>query len=498
MTTAAQLYPHAPETSASAGVSLLWSRTMTTPTETTTDLTAMLDKLREGHRKAPFPSYEQRVAALDKLEKMLLGHKDAIADAIAKDFGGRSRHETLIADVFVTLGAIHHARDHLRDWLEPEPRDVGWAFLPARAEVQLQPVGVVGIIAPWNYPVQLALSPMVGAIAAGNRVMIKPSELTPTTSELLAKMLRETFAEDEVAVALGGPEVGEAFASLPFDHLVFTGSTRVGKIVMRAAAEHLTPVTLELGGKSPTILGEDFSVEEGARRIMAGKCFNAGQTCIAPDYVLLPKAKVAAFTDACKRVVGQLYPDLVKNADYTAIVSDRHFDRLHGYLEDAREKGAKVVELAGSADRAARKMGPSLVLEASEESAVMQEEIFGPILPLVPYGTLDEAIAFVNAHPRPLALYYFGHDRGAIDRVLEKTISGGVCINETMLHCAQDDLPFGGIGPSGMGHYHAHEGFLAFSKKKPVFYQSRLNARGVILPPYGKAADLFLRLTLGK
>jgi coniferyl-aldehyde dehydrogenase len=462
------------------------------------ELRALLTKLQKAHQKMPFPSYEQRVATLDKLEKALLSHKDDFVRAVSSDFGNRSKYESLTAEIYVTVANIRHTRDHLRDWMEVQPREVAWPFMPGRAEVQLQPLGVVGIISPWNYPVQLAIGPMVGALAAGNRVMVKPSELTPKTSALLAEVLGKTFTAEEVVVVVGDAQVGEAFAALPFDHLVFTGSTRVGKLVMRAAAEHLTPVTLELGGKSPTIVGNDFSLEDAAKRILGGKCFNAGQTCIAPDYVLLPKEKISAFVDACKAVFPKLYPDFAKNDDYTTVVNDRHYARLQGYLEEAREKGGKLVELAGAGDKATRKMGPVLVLEPDDGMRLMEDEIFGPILPLVPYEKLEGAIEYVNAHPRPLALYYFGHDQADIDQVLEKTISGSVCVNDTMLQFAQDDLPFGGVGPSGMGHYHSQEGFATFSKKKPVFYQSRINARGVLLPPYGKAADFFFRFTIGK
>jgi acyl-CoA reductase-like NAD-dependent aldehyde dehydrogenase len=465
-----------------------------------TDARAILRRMQAAHRGKPAPSYDTRMDWLERLERTLLRRKDDIADAISKDFGNRSRHESLVAEVFVTQQAIKYARQHLRDWMEPEPREVGWSFLPAAAEVQYQPLGVVGIISPWNYPIQLALSPLVGALAAGNRAIIKPSEFVPRTSQLLDDMMRETFEQDVVAVVTGGPEVGEAFAKLPFDHLVFTGSTRIGKVVMRAAAENLVPVTLELGGKSPTIVGDDIPMEVAATRIMMGKCFNAGQTCIAPDYVFIPEGKEPAFVDACKAAVAKMYPTLANNPDFTAIVNERHHARLSGYVEDAKAKGARVVEInpAGESLDKEHKLAPTLVLDPSEDMLVMQDEIFGPVLPVKTYRALDEAIDYVNDHPRPLALYYFGHDRRAIDRVLEETISGGVSINETMLHCAQDDLPFGGVGPSGMGHYHAREGFEQFSKKKPIFRQARINATGLLRPPFGKAVNTFLKLVLGK
>jgi coniferyl-aldehyde dehydrogenase len=457
--------------------------------------------MRAAQRKAGPPNLETRLSYHDRLEHALLRHKEDVAKAIAADFGARSRHESLLAEVMLTVGAIKHARAHLHEWMETEPREVGWMFMPGRAEVIMQPLGVIGIISPWNYPVQLALVPLVGALAAGNRAILKPSELVPETSRLLARIIEATFSEDHVAVVTGGVEVSAALAALPLEHLVFTGSTRVGKVIMRAAAENLTPLTLELGGKSPAIVGESFSIVQAAQKIMLGKCFNAGQTCIAPDYVMVPKAQVDAFVEACKTAVAELYPRIQSNPDYTAIVNEGHYARLNGYLKDARERGAKVIELnpAGEdLDASAHKLAPHLVLSATDECAVLQEEIFGPILPVLPYETLDEAIAYVNDHPRPLALYFFEHDQEPIDKVLRETVSGGVCINDTMLHVAQDDLPFGGVGPSGMGHYHAREGFETFTKKKPVFYQSRVSSTTLMKAPYGQTIDFILRALLGK
>jgi acyl-CoA reductase-like NAD-dependent aldehyde dehydrogenase len=468
-------------------------------------LMGSLTRMKAAQRSKGAPTYEERVASLEKLERALVSRQSAIADAISRDFGNRSKHESLAGEVYIVLGAIKHARAHLRDWMEIEEREVGWVFLPARVEVRPQPLGVVGIISPWNYPVQLALAPLVQVLAAGNRAMLKPSELVPETAALLRDLIAETYPEDQVTVITGGPDVGEAFAHLPFDHLVFTGSTRVGKLVMKAASENLVPVTLELGGKSPTIVGPDFSVRTAADRIVAGKLFNAGQTCIAPDYVMLPAGMRDAFVDACKAAVMRMYPTLEKNPDYTSIVTDKHFARLRSYVEDAKERGAGLVELnpAGevtgpdSAAAAARKFVPTLVLDPSEEMLVMQEEIFGPILPIRTYDKVEDAIAYVNDHPRPLALYLFSHDKAVTDRVLSETVSGGVTINETMLHVAQDDVPFGGVGPSGIGHYHAREGFDSFTKKKPVFRQSRVNATGLLRPPYGKTLDRLLKLLIG-
>lgn len=465
------------------------------------ELQGLLGRMRAAVRKAGAPDYDTRIEHLDKLERTLLARKHDLAKAVSMDFGCRSKHETLAGEVAVVLNEIKHARAHLHEWMETETRDVTWMFMPARAEVIPQPLGVIGIISPWNYPVQLALAPLVGALAAGNRVMIKPSELAPDTGELLRQMLTETFAPDHVAVVTGGVDVAEAFSRLPFDHLVFTGSTRLGKIVMKAAAENLVPVTLELGGKSPAILGEGYSLTQAAQKIMFGKAFNAGQTCVAPDYVLLPKGRADAFVEECRAAFAQMYPLLQNNPDYTAIINDRHYARLQTYLDDARDRGAKLVELNPAKEQLdpnARKMAPVLVLHAKDDCLLMQEEIFGPILPIRTYETLEEAIGYVNDHPRPLALYYFDHDQKRIDKVLRETVSGGVCVNETLVHVAQVDLPFGGVGPSGMGHYHAREGFDAFTKKKPVFYQSRINGTGLMRPPYGQRMDFFLKMLLGK
>jgi coniferyl-aldehyde dehydrogenase len=373
--------------------------------------------------------------------------------------------------------------------------------MPATCQIVYQPLGVVGIISPWNYPVNLALGPLIAALAAGNRAMIKPSELVPETAELLRDLIAEAFPDDQVTVITGGAEVGEAFSKLPFDHLVFTGSTRVGKIVMRAASENLVPVTLELGGKSPSIVGTDFDTKTAAERIMSGKTFNAGQTCIAPDYALVPAASRDAFVDACKAAVAKMFPTIAKNPDYTSVVNDKHYARIRSYVDDAKTRGGTVVELNPgneTLDPAARKMPPTLVLDATDEMLCMQEEIFGPVLPIVTYTRIEEAIAYVNAHPRPLALYYFGHGRAAIDRVLAETTSGGVSINETLLHFAQEDLPFGGVGASGMGAYHSREGFRSLSMPKPVFRQSRINTTGLLRPPYGKLADRLLGFLIGR
>ena len=464
------------------------------------DLTATLSRLRDAHRRKGPPDEAQRLRWLAKLEKALLSNKDRIADVISADYGSRSRHESLVAEVFITASLIKYNRENLRHWMEPERRHVAMTFFPARAEVHQQPLGVVGIIAPWNYPVQLALAPLVCALAAGNRAMIKPSELTPKTGELLAEILGQAFEPDEVAVVTGGTDVGEAFSKLPIDHLVFTGSTRVGKIVMRAAAENLVPVTLELGGKSPVVVAPDFPTATAAERIISGKLFNSGQTCIAPDYVFLPAGTEDEFVAHAKQAVAAMYPKLVDNPDYTAVINAHHHKRLTGYVKDAEAKGAKIVRLnpASESFEGSNKFEPTIILGATDEMTVMQDQIFGPILPVHTYKDVSEALDYVNDHPRPLALYCFSHDDRQVTRVLTETTSGGVSINETMLHVAQDDLPFGGVGPSGMGAYHGREGFEAFSKKKPIFFQSRVNGTSLLRPPYGKAIDTLLGLLLGK
>ena len=344
---------------------------------------------------------------------------------------------------------------------------------------------MVGVIVRWNYPLFLSIGPLVGALAAGNRVMVKMSESTPATSQLIKELLAKVFPEDLVTVVLGEAEVGMAFSKLPFDHLLFTGATSIGKQVMRAAAENLTPVTLELGGKSPAIVSAEVPLADAAERIAFGKTLNAGQTCVAPDYVLVPKARVEGFVEAYRAAVLRFYPQLENNPDYTAIINERQQRRLSGYLEDAASKGATIVPLYAEAQ--GRRMPHAVLLNVSDEMKVMQDEIFGPLLPVIPYDNLEDAFAFINQRPRPLALYYFGYDKREQQRVLEETHSGGVCLNDTLLHVAQDDMPFGGIGPSGMGHYHGHEGFLTFSKAKGVLVKQRLNAAKLIYPPYGTA-----------
>ena len=457
------------------------------------DAAGLLAAQKRAFAADPMPSRETREARLDRLGALVLGHEAEIARAISADFGHRSAHETRLAEVFVVHAGIRHARRHLGRWMRPRRAPTALYYLPGRNRLLPQPLGAVGIVSPWNYPLQLALAPAVGALAAGNRVLIKPSELTPRFSELLERLVAQAFAPEELAVVTGDAAAGAAFVALPFDHLLFTGSTAVGRKVAEAAARNLVPVTLELGGKSPAILDASCDLALAAPRIAAGKLLNAGQTCIAPDYALVPEGRVDAFVEAMRAAAARLYPRYRDNDDYSSIVSDRHYARLRHLLEDARAKGARIVDLGEGErvreDAAPRRMPPALVLGATDAMAVMQEEIFGPILPVVPYRAPDEAIAYVNARERPLALYWFGEDAAARDRVLARTISGGVTVNDCLLHIVQEDQPFGGVGASGMGAYHGEAGFRTFSKEKPVFYQSRFSGMALVRPPYGRVFE---------
>jgi coniferyl-aldehyde dehydrogenase len=454
---------------------------------------SVFEAMHASTRRSPAVERNRRQARLDALLALVHDNAERFVTAISADFGHRSAHETRLLELFPSLEAVRHTRSHFGAWMKPQRKSASMWFRPGRARIINQPLGVVGIIVPWNYPLFLAISPLAAALAAGNRVMVKMSEFTPRTGELLAELVAKYFAAEDVSVVLGDASVGADFARLPFDHLLFTGSTKVGHDIMRMAADNLTPVTLELGGKSPAIIGTDYPLARAAERIMVGKLLNAGQTCIAPDYVLVPAGREQAFVEAARAVVAKCFPDMANTPDYTAIVNDRHYQRLQGYLADAQERGATIEPLSmAPADATRRKLPPLVLLNVDDGMRVMQDEIFGPLLPVLPYTDLDAAIAHVNQHPRPLALYYFGNDSGPRDRVLNETVAGGVTINDTILHIAQEELPFGGVGPSGMGHYHGIEGFRTFTKQKAVFYQSWLNGMSLFNPPYGA---LFERLT---
>lgn len=462
-----------------------------------TRLWSLLASQRDAFLRDGPPSLRQRRSDLLRLASAIRASRRDLEAVINADFGHRSAYETAIMEIMPTLQGIGYMRRNLRRWVRPRRRRVALQFWPAAAKVMVQPLGVVGIISPWNYPASLCLMPLATALAAGNRVMIKPSELTPKTSEFITAMLRGLFPDEQVAVATGGADVGEAFAALPFDHLVFTGSTTVGRAVMRAASANLVPVTLELGGKSPAIVDRDFSPARAARSIAYGKLSNAGQTCIAPDYALVHESDIDPFIAAFDAAVHAAYPAGLADPGYSAIINHRHRDRLNGLIEDARRKGANVVEIGATPPAAGiQKLPPTVILGATSDMRVMQEEIFGPILPVIAYKTIDEAIAYVNAKPRPLALYAFSDDRRTVERIFESTTSGNAIVNDTLLHYAQDDLPFGGVGSSGMGAYHGEEGFLALSHAKGVFVQSRWSAAGLLRAPFGRLTDFVLKTLL--
>lgn len=450
----------------------------------------ILEKQRRAYQKEPFPGLRERQDLLKKLYNVIKKNGPEIENAISSDFSHRSIFETRMAETSLVLQSLKHCIKSLKKWTRPEKRPVAPQFKPGKAYIQYRPKGVVGIISPWNYPFQLAMNPIIAALAAGNSVMLKPSEFTPATSRLLKKLLSEVFREDQIAVIEGDALVAAEFTKLKFDHIFFTGSTNVGRHVMAAAAKNLVPVTLELGGKSPTLVLDDYPLAKAAERITIGKLLNAGQTCIAPDYILVSKARKAELIDHLVAQAQTLYPSIYDNDDYSAIISERHFQRLQSLIEDGLSKGAKVTTVYPTTDLTenSRKMAPVLVSDLTDDMALMQEEIFGPITAIVEYDDLDDAINQINSKPHPLALYCFSNDKNALNQVLKKTTSGGVTINDTLLHMAQEDMPFGGIGESGMGCYHGFDGFKTFSHARSVFVQSRFNGMGFLKPPYSPLA----------
>jgi coniferyl-aldehyde dehydrogenase len=441
------------------------------------------------------PTRAVRLDRLERLNQLIEAQAQNFAAAICGDFGTRSLVEIRITETLFLQGGIRHATRNLSRWMKTRRVSTALAYRPGRSVIMRQPLGVVGIISPWNYPLQLALAPLIGALAAGNRAMLKPSELTPAFSQALADAVAKTFARDEVSVVTGDAAIGKQFAALPFDHLVFTGSTAVGREVAQAAAKNLTPVTLELGGKSPAIIDSECNLDSVIDRIAWGKLINAGQTCIAPDYMLVPRSDVDRFVALLRASMTRLYPKFRANPDYSAIISERHLRRLRELIEDARGRGATVIEVETSdspAVTAGRQLPPTMLLNVNDSMRVMSEEIFGPILPIIAYDTLPEALAYINRHERPLALYWFGQNSARRNQVLAGTIAGGVSINDTLLHIAQEGLPFGGVGASGQGHYHGEFGFRQFSKEKPVFIQSRFSGGGMIRPPYKPSIERVL------
>ncbi|MEM1132041.1 MAG: coniferyl aldehyde dehydrogenase [Pseudomonadota bacterium] len=447
-----------------------------------------------------------RADRINRAIALLVDHADDFAKAVSEDFGHRSEEQTLMTDIVPSISALKHAKKNLASWSRGERRKPTFplGLLGAKAEVAYQPKGVVGVIAPWNFPVGMVMVPMAGILAAGNRAMVKPSEFTERVSELFVEIIPKYFAETEIAVFTGGPEVGMAFSGLPFDHMIFTGATSIGKHIMRAASENLVPVTLELGGKSPTIIGRSADKKKAAERVALGKMMNAGQICLAPDYLYVAEEQEDEMIGAVTQSATAMYPTLLSNDDYTSVVNGRNHDRLQGYLNDAKEKGAELIEVnPGDEDFSSsngHKMPLTILRNVNDDMKVMQEEIFGPILPVKTYNTIDEAIDYVNENDRPLGLYYFGSDSGEEERVLGKTISGGVTVNDVIFHNAMEDLPFGGIGPSGMGHYHGFDGFKEFSHMRAVYKQASMDVAGMagFKPPYGKKTWATIKRELKK
>ncbi|MCD2172346.1 coniferyl aldehyde dehydrogenase [Rhizobium sp. C4] len=456
-------------------------------------LKAALERQRSAFQAEPFPSAAIRRDRIDRLRRLVKEQADAFCDAVAADFGNRSRHETTLLEIAPLLAELRHARSHLARWMRPRRRGSSLEFLQLSNWVQYQPLGVVGIMVPWNYPILLALGPLVDVLAAGNRAMIKPSELLPKTSALLAEVVPNYFSPAEVTVVQGGVEVAQAFSGLPFDHLIFTGSTAVGKRVMAAAAQHLTPLTLELGGKSPCVIAPDYPIDAAARDIAFGKMMNAGQTCIAPDYVLVPREKVQQLTEALTARIRSLYPAGAQAGDYSSIIAERFQVRLENAVEEARSRGAKIVTCEIDLSGGGFRFPPTLVIDPPDDCLLMQDEIFGPVLPIVPYDDIAQAVDLINRKDRPLALYLFTHDNTLEKRLLAGTISGNVTINGTLLHIVQTDLPFGGVGPSGQGAYHGFDGFVRFSHARGIAKVRLFNPTIFATPPFGTMAKWLAR-----
>ena len=469
-----------------------------------TDMLAVLERQRAAFTAARPEALSVRHDRLERCATMLKEHGEAFAKAMSADFGHRSHEQSMLTDIMPSVSLVRYSQKRMKRWSRPEKRHVNFPLnlLGARAEVRYEPKGVIGIVAPWNFPVGLTMAPLAQAFAAGNRAMLKPSEFTERTSELMQELFPRYFAEEEVAVITGGPETGQAFCGLPFDHLLFTGATPIGRHVLHAAADHLVPVTLELGGKSPTIFGRSADLQRSAERVALGKMMNAGQICLAPDYMMVPEELEDRAIAAVAAGVSSMYPTLLANDDYTSVINRRHRDRLAGLVEDAREKGAEAIVVnPGGEDFAGtngNKMPLTILRNVNDDMRVMQEEIFGPVLPVKTYRAIDEVIDYVNAHDRPLGLYYFGQDKAEAEKVLTRTISGGVTVNDVIFHVSADDLPFGGIGPSGMGSYHGVEGFRTFSHARAVYRQPKVDLAKLagLRPPYGAATQRTLKMQL--
>lgn len=457
------------------------------------NLKRLLERQQRATMRDGIPSLEVRVNRLDRAIALLVENQHALCEAMSADFGNRSLHQSRMADIYSAVESLKYAKKHVKAWMQPEKRKVAppLNLLGAKAHVHYQPKGIVGAIATWNFPVWVPMSPLGGIFAAGNRCMIKLSELTPATSALMEKLISQYFSEEELVAVNGDAAVAQAFAQLPFDHLIFTGSTHVGKQVMKAAAENLVPVTLELGGKSPVVIGRSANLREAARKVAVGKALNMGQVCTTPDYVLVHNNSLNEFIAELENAFSGMFPAIRNNPDYTAVINERHYQRLQSYLQEAREKNAEIRVVNPGREsfdyqKGPYRIPPTLVINPAADLRLMQEEIFGPVIPIIGVGHVDDAIDYINERPRPLALYLFASQQKEIDRVLSKTISGGVTVNDVIQHVGCEDLPFGGTGPSGMGHYHAHEGFKTFSHARSVYTQARINMMALMgmMPPY--------------
>jgi coniferyl-aldehyde dehydrogenase len=466
-----------------------------------------LEMQRAAYLKEGVVSAETRIDRLQRGVDALIKYQDKIVEALNDDFTCRPREVTLLTDIGAGMAPMKHAIKHLRSWMKPEKRTTIFPFnlLGGRSRIEYQPLGVVGVIAPWNFPVNMVFAPLAGVLAAGNRAMVKPSEFTPATSALMAEMVAEAYDVSEVAMYDGGPEVGQAFSSLPFDHMIFTGATSIARHIMTAAARNLVPTTLELGGKSPVVISRSADLEKSVGRIMVGKTLNAGQICLAPDYLLVPEEKLHDVIAAAKDAVTSMYPKILDNPEYTSVINERHFERLTGYLKEAEERNQKIIPInpAGedfSSQQGTMKIAPTLIPEPADDLAMMEEELFGPLLPIRTYNNFEETISYINSKPRPLAAYYFGNDKEEEKALISRTTSGGFCINDVVMHVAQEELPFGGVGPSGMGSYHGEKGFQTFSHAKSVYRQTNINIAklGGMLPPYGKNTESTIKMQLKK
>ena len=471
-------------------------------THTEMQMQAALQAQRDSYLSEGEVSAATRIDRIDRAIDGLVRHSETISEAMNEDFGCRPRQINLMIDVSGSIGCLKHARKHLKSWMKQEKRSSMFPLnlLGGRSMIEYQPKGVVGVLAPWNFPLGMVFEPLACVFAAGNRAMIKPSEFTPATSAVISDIVAEAFDPTELAVFTGGPEVGQAFSSLPFDHMIFTGATSIARHVMSAAAQNLVPVTLELGGKSPVVVSRSADLTQAVERIMAGKLMNSGQACISPDYVYVPEEHLEEAIQVATRIVGEMYPTLLNNEQYTAVINDRHFQRLTGNLKDADERSIRTVAINPANEdfelNPNQKIAPTLIINPGDEALCMQDEIFGPLLPIKTYKKFEETVDYINSKPRPLAAYYFGQDKAEEKRFLTGTTSGGVCINDVMFHMLQKDLPFGGIGPSGMGAYHGIEGFKTFSHAKAVYRQTKkfnVSKLAGLLPPYGEAAEKSIR-----